>query len=320
MNIQVQTKHYLGLSVAPKRIADVLAIAVSSHAYLPKTEDLASDWVASVAAPAFKLIRQQAGKAVPSFCSIGTGSGLDVLAAIELLGSTRVGFTDLQEDVVDTAVHNVRDNLRASETVAFEYGAGDLLSPLAGQPHYDVIYENLPNVPLAADTDITDSRNSGHYLEKRAEPIPELVHRQMLDLHYLALRQAKDYLTETGSVYSTLGGRVALDVFRQLGELAGFSAEIFTYTWKVQAEAAEVLAGYAKQEAEGLGPFHFYRVADLKAVFADVVLETSGRQAFALEKALAPKALSAKAALSAWQKGEAIGHTVVVLKSTPKAP
>ncbi len=319
MNIQVQTKHYLGLADAPGRIADVLAIAVSNHAYLPKTEDLGSDWVATVAAPAFKLIRKQAGKAIPSFCSIGTGSGLDVLAAIELLGASRVGFTDLQSDVVDTAARNIRDNLCATGTVVFEYGAGDLLAPLSGQPRYDVIYENLPNVPLASDADITDSRNSGHFLGKRAEPIPELIHRQMLDLHYLTLRQAKGYLTETGSVYSTLGGRVPLEVFQQLGELAGYTAEIFTYTWKVQAEAADVLAGYAKQEAEGLGPFHFYRVKDLEAAFADVAVETSGSQAFALEKALAPKQLSAGEALSAWREGEAIGHTVVVLKSTPKA-
>ena len=318
MKIQVNTKHYLNLPDNPERIADTLDIDVSSHAYLPKTEDLSSDWVAYIAVPAFKLIRKQYGRAVPAFCSIGTGSGLDVLSAIELLGAERVGFTDLQQDVVDAAARNVRQNLQEKETVILEYGAGDLLSPLYGQPLYDVVYENLPNVPLATDAEITDSRNSGHFLEKREETIPELVHRQMLDLHYLALVQAKGYLKEGGAVYSTLGARVDLDVFRELGRLAGYDAEIFTYTWKVQAEAEDVLTGYARQEAEGLGPFHFYRVADLEAAFAGVDVETSGVRASELEKALASKQLSAVDALSAWKQGEEIGHTVAVLKSSLK--
>lgn len=319
MKIQVNTKHYLNLQDSPQRIAGTLAIEVSSHAYLPKTDDLSSDWVAYIAVPAFKLIRKQYGRPVPAFCSIGTGSGLDVLSAIELLGAERVGFTDLQQDVVDTAARNVRQNLQGNEKVVLEYGAGDLLSPLYGQPQYDVVYENLPNVPLAADTEITDSRNSGHFLEKREETIPDPVHRQMLDLHYLALVQAKGYLKEGGAVYSTLGARVALDVFRELGGLAGYDSEIFTYTWKVQAEAEDVLTGYARQEAEGLGPFHFYRVADLKAAFAGVDVETSGIRASELEKALASKQLSAADALSAWKQGEEIGHTVAVLKSSLKA-
>ena len=317
MNIQVDTKRYLNLQEPPWKIAEQLAIEVSSHAYLPKTEDLSSDWVAYIAAPAFKLIRQQAGQALPAFCSIGTGSGLDVLTAAELLGSKRLGFTDLQQDVVDAAERNVRRNL--TNNAELEYGAGDLLAPLAGKGRYDVIYENLPNVPLAVDTEINDSRNSGHYLEKREETIPALVHEQMLDLHYLALVQAKDYLTENGAVYSTLGARVPLEVFRELGRLAGYHAEIFTYTWKVQAEPEDVLTGYAQQETDGLGPFHFYRASDLKAAFDGIDVETSGLRALELEKSLASKQLSATEALAAWKQGETIGHTVAVLKSSPKA-
>lgn len=317
MNIEVDTGRYLNLQDKPEHIKEKLDIEVSSHAYLPIIDDLSSDWVAYIAVPAFKLIRKQAGKAVPAFCSIGTGSGLDVLAAAELLGAERLGFTDLQQDVVDAAERNISRNLTGKAVL--EYGAGDLLSPLVGQPKYDVIYENLPNVPLAVDAEINDSRNSGHFLEKREEVIPALVHEQMLDLHYLALVQAKQYLNEGGAVYSTLGGRVPLDVFRELGRLAGYQAEIFTYTWKVQAEAKDVLTGYAKQEADGLGPFNFYRASDLQKAFADIDVETSGVRALELEKSLAGKKLSATQALAAWKQGEVIGHTVAVMKSSPKA-
>lgn len=316
MSIVVDVNKYLALNGATKRIKDYLSIEVADHAYLPKTEDIKSDWVAYIAAPAFKLIREKLGHDIDSFVSIGTGSGIDVLAGIELLGAKRVGFTDLQRSVVAAAAQNVRNNLKSND-IEFEFGDGDLLQPLKnGKRNYDVIYENLPNVPLANNTKIEDKRNSGHYLEKREEAIPEFVHEQMLDLHYLALKQARDYLAQNGAVYSTLGGRVPLSAFIKLGELAGLHSEIFTYSWKVQAEPKDVISGYAAQEKAGLGPFRFYRAEDLQKAFANVSVKDSGCRAFEIEKSLNSVKLSATAAFEAFKKGEVIGHTVAVLKSS----
>ena len=316
MSIVVDVNKYLALNGATKRIKDYLSIEVADHAYLPKTEDIKSDWVAYIAAPAFKLIREKLGHDIDSFVSIGTGSGIDVLAGIELLGAKRVGFTDLQRSVVAAAAQNVRNNLKSND-IEFEFGDGDLLQPLKnGKRNYDVIYENLPNVPLANNTKIEDKRNSGHYLEKREEAIPEFVHEQMLDLHYLALKQARDYLAQNGAVYSTLGGRVPLSAFIKLGELAGLRSEIFTYSWKVQAEPEDVISGYAAQEKAGLGPFRFYRAEDLQKAFANVSVKDSGNRAFEIEKALDSVKLTATAAYEAFKKGEVIGHTVAVLKSS----
>ena len=318
MSIVVDVNKYLALNGATKRIKDYLSIEVADHAYLPKTEDIKSDWVAYIAAPAFKLIREKLGHDIDSFVSIGTGSGIDVLTGIELLGAKRVGFTDLQRSVVAAAAQNVRNNLKSND-IEFEFGDGDLLQPLKnGKRNYDVIYENLPNVPLASNTKIEDKRNSGHYLEKREEAIPEFVHEQMLDLHYLALKQARDYLAENGAVYSTLGGRVPLNAFIKLGELAGLRSEIFTYSWKVQAEPEDVISGYAAQEKAGLGPFRFYRAEDLQKAFANISVKDSGKRAFEIEKTLDSVKLTATAAYEAFKKGEVIGHTVAVLKSSLK--
>lgn len=319
MSILVDVKKYLALEESPKRIQDYLSVAVTDHAYLPKTEEISCDWVAYIAAPAFKLIRENAGHDLESFASIGTGSGIDVLTGIELLGASRVGFTDLLKSVVNAAAENIQKNLKSANSVKLEYGAGDLLQPLEnGERRYDVIYENLPNVPLADNIKIEDKRNSGHYLEKRVEVIPEFVHEQMLDLHYLALKQAQDYLAEKGAVYSTIGGRVPLRALIKLGELAGLSSEIFTYSWKVQAEPEDVISGYAAQEKAGLGPFHFYRASDLQKVFANVSVKESGKKAFEIEKSLESSKLSAEEAYETFQKGEVIGHTVAVLKSSAK--
>ena len=319
MSIVVDVNKYLALNGATKRIKDYLSIEVADHAYLPKTEDIKSDWVAYIAAPAFKLIREKLGHDIDSFVSIGTGSGIDVLTGIELLGAKRVGFTDLQRSVVAAAAQNVRSNIKETSKIEFEFGNGDLLQPLQnGKRNYDVIYENLPNVPLVSNTKIEDKRNSGHYLEKREEAIPEFVHEQMLDLHYLALKQARDYLAENGAVYSTLGGRVPLSAFIKLGELAGFHSEIFTYSWKVQAEPEDVISGYAAQEKAGLGPFRFYRAEDLQKAFANISVKDSGKRAFEIEKTLDSVKLTATAAYEAFKKGEVIGHTVAVLKSSLK--
>ena len=319
MSILVDVKKYLVLEESPKYVQDYLSVAVTDHAYLPKTEDITSDWVAYIAAPAFKLIRENLGHDVEAFASIGTGSGIDVLTGIELLGAKRVGFTDLQKSVVNAAAENIKKNLKNADSVELEFGAGDLLQPLQnGKRHYDVIYENLPNVPLTDNIKIEDKRNSGHYLEKRVEVIPGFVHEQMLDLHYLALKQARDYLANKGAVYSTLGGRVPLSAFIKLGELAGLSSEIFTYSWKVQAEPEDVISGYAAQEKAGLGPFRFYRAADLQKAFVDISVKESGKNAFEIEKSLESSKLTAKEAYEAFQKGEVIGHTVAVLKSSVK--
>ena len=319
MSILVDVKKYLSLDNTPKHVQDYLSVAVTDHAYLPKTEDITSDWVAYIAAPAFKLIRENLRHDVEAFASIGTGSGIDVLTGIELLGAKRVGFTDLQKSVVDVAAENIKKNLKNADSVELEFGAGDLLQPLQnGKRRYDMIYENLPNVPLTDNTKIEDKRNSGHYLEKRVEVIPEFVHEQMLDLHYLALKQARDYLADKGAVYSTLGGRVPLSAFIKLGELAGLSSEIFTYSWKVQAEPEDVISGYAAQEKAGLGPFRFYRASDLQKAFADISVKESGKNAFEIEKSLESSKLTAKEAYEAFLKGEVIGHTVAVLKSSVK--
>lgn len=323
MSIKVDTKKYFDIDKTTL-VKDEFNITVEDHAYLPHIDDIENDWLAFIAVPAFKLARKKHdGKAFSSFASIGTGPGLDVLAGAEILGAHKLGFTDLQESVVSTAAANVRDN-SADSSFNLVYGAGDLFDPFRGKAandenqRFDVIYENLPNVPLSQDKVVTDSRNSGHYLEERQEPIPGEVHANMLDLHFLALNQVSSFLNDDGFILSLMGGRVSLDSFVRLGELAGVQSEIFTYGWKVQAEPEDVIGGYADQEAQGYGPFTFYRSEDLAAAFDGINVETSGAKAFEIESKLADKKLTATEAFEIWKKGGSIGHTVVVLKSYAK--
>lgn len=317
--LDIDTSTYLGLGREPLRVPRRLAIELSDRAYLPRLDDLASDWVAHVATPAFKVLRNRKRQPIRSFCSIGTGSGLDVLAAIETLGPARVGLTDLHEDVVETANRNVRRNSLATPAVVIESGFGDLLAPLRPyKSRYDVIYENLPNVPLAESQHIDVARTSSNCVAPRKESVPELVKRQMLDLHYLALKQAEDYLENGGQVLSTIGARVPLETLVTLGVLGGFQSSFLTYTWKVQADPQDILVQHARQQDQGNGPFYFYRASTLRDVFGTVPIESSGETAFEIERSLLSERLDAGRAYAAWKQGDIIGHTVAVLMSERK--
>lgn len=318
-HLSVDSRHFFGIpglqTIKPK--AEIL---VTNHCYLPQTEDLEADWVASVAAPAFKLIAQQRpAENRRSFCSIGTGSGLDALAAIEILGAREVGITDIHRDVVETAVRNISDNLQVSGAVTLHAGYGDLLAPLQGSgAHFDIIYENLPNVPLTDDDNLEADRTSSGYVPPRSEQVPQSVRDSLLVLHYLALLQSRDFLKPGGAVLSTLGARVPLQSFLDMAEQAGFSASFLTFTWKAQADPRDIIGSYAAWQKRGLGPFYFHYAEDLQAAFAGLDLAEAGRRALEIEEALAPKRLDAIAAFEALRRGARIGHPVAVLQSELK--
>jgi hypothetical protein len=314
--LAISTRRYLGLDAAPAHLREQLAIRVTAHTFAPRADDLLADWVSTIAAPAFKLIRRREGPKA-AFASIGTGAGLDALAAVELLGSTQVGVTDVHEDVVATAVANIRDNLVDPRRLALESGAGDLLSPLAaGGVRYDLIYENLPNVPVADAAALATGRVSSGHVPPRPERIPALFHRNLLALHYVALLHAKNHLAPGGSVLSMLGARIPLGVYYELSLQAGYRPEIFTYGWKVQAEPGEMLRGHLAQEQAGLGPYHFYPAPVLSEVFQNLSLEDAAARAFEIEQTLAPHRLSSGTALAAHQRGEVVAHTTVALRSS----
>lgn len=298
------------------RITDQVEIELADRAYLPDLADLKRDWVASVAAPAFRVLARNRARPTRAFASIGTGSGVDALAAIELLGAEVVGITDLFDDVVAAAVRNVRRNVRAEATVTLHAGAGDLLAPLSGAGvKFDVIYENLPNLPVDRNRNIETDKTSAAFLAPRSEAVPDFVSDWLLTMHYLALVQARHFLTTNGVVLSTVGARVPLEALAQMSRSAGLAPRVLTYGWKVQADADDVISTYATWERQGLGPFRFYKADALAAAFADLDPGEAGAIAAEIERSLAGEQFSAVAEWEAHRSGARIGHTYVVLQS-----
>jgi hypothetical protein len=93
----VDSRSYFRLG-KPSRIAPTLRIGLSEHCHVPALDDLDADWLASVATPAFHILsRTRPAARRNSFLSIGTGCGLDALAAIEILGSSHAVAALLSE-------------------------------------------------------------------------------------------------------------------------------------------------------------------------------------------------------------------------------
>lgn len=121
--------------------------------YLPKVDNPRMDWVASVAVPAF--MAHNAQNKVRSFATIGTGAGLDAIAAVEIFDLERLAITDLHQAVVDAAAENVRTATAGFGKVCLFAAAGDILAPLVDQGGgYDLIYGD--SSPLFLPVILTD--------------------------------------------------------------------------------------------------------------------------------------------------------------------
>lgn len=97
---------------------------------------------------AFKAYQSGGFGNVHRFATIGTGSGTDVVAALDtFLELSGVAMTDMHEEVVKTAKSNVLSATEKSSGsvrgVALQATAraGDLLLPLKGEEPFDLIYE-----------------------------------------------------------------------------------------------------------------------------------------------------------------------------------
>ncbi|KAJ7871413.1 hypothetical protein B0H14DRAFT_2345199 [Mycena olivaceomarginata] len=316
LEVDVDFEHFF-LIGKPRRIPPRFTIELTEHTYLPKIDNPRRDWVSSVAVPAFLAYRAQ--NQVRTFATIGTGAGLDAIGACDIFDLDQIAVTDIHEGVVDAARRNIC-KATAGIGVHLVAATGDLLCPLADHSGtYDLIYENLPNIPMRPDCAIDDGQTSATYVPGRTEEIPLVATANLLALHFLALCQAKPLLSPNGAVLSSIGGRVCIDILLEMAVEAGYSAKILTYTWKIQSEPEEVIGGYKKNQEDGLGPFYFYPVSVLEKNFGCMTPAEAGSKAKQIEATLYQHRADAAVAYDLHANGLIMGHTVVIVQSKPAA-
>ena len=314
---KIDTVEYFNLKSKPVNIKEQLNIKIIDHAYLPGSKE--SDWFAHSALPALKVVEKNRPGEIKSFLSIGTGPGIDILAVAEIFGLIKLSLTDLRESVVKSAIQNIKSNLLEPEKVEINGYPGDLFEPLRknGSPRFDLIYENLPNVPIPEEKDINISRHCTRYLSERKEKIPKEVKSALLDLHYLAIQQVPEFLEENGALLSLISGVIPIDTITNIEKyIDDVKTEVLFYNWNVQSSFYNVAETYVRQEEQGNGPFIFYREKDLREAFEGISDEESGKKARDIEKSLENKRLTATEALQVLKQGENIGYTIVILKTS----
>ncbi|KFY93014.1 hypothetical protein V500_03958 [Pseudogymnoascus sp. VKM F-4518 (FW-2643)] len=319
------TKFY---GIKPTNVDRRFDLILSDLSYLPKVNKPRADWVVTAALNAFRAYQSGGFNTVRRFATVGTGSGTDVIAALDTFPALdSVALTDMHDEVVNIAKLNVLSATERSEWSIRDIAqrsvarAGDLLLPLRGEEQFDLIYENLPNIPLPNQGNLKNGQTSSTYVGDRStDRIPATVSAALLELHYVCLVEAKAFglINPSGSVLSSVGGRVTLVDILSMADLAGYTARILTLSWKEQSEPESVIGGYADQEEKSGREFYFYPVAILEAVFEGRTPAGAGLCAEQIEQELVAKRLCATEALRKHQQGMKIGHTVVVVASTPK--
>ncbi|OCQ53250.1 N5-glutamine S-adenosyl-L-methionine-dependent methyltransferase [Photorhabdus australis subsp. thailandensis] len=300
----------------PTNLKEPLNITVTPNTYPPKIDNQRADWVVTAALPAFNALSRQ-GHKVRNFAAIGTGAGIDALVATEILTPSTLTVTDLHEDVVKLAQRNLHRNI-TKDDISIHAVCGDLCEPLMSLGiKFDLIYENLPNIPLPETVHLLEGVNSSTFAIWEQPETSTNEQNYLLELHRLFLKQAKPLLTETGKAVSCIGARVPLESMLLMARTEGYEPEIIVYNWKEQSEPFDVISGYACNQQKGLGPFYFYPVDAVRETFKFISSEYAAKNAQEIEKRLAPYAIDAESALSHLNQGEQLAHTVAVIASTP---
>ncbi|KAF7592446.1 hypothetical protein BBP40_000227 [Aspergillus hancockii] len=292
-----------------------------------KVDNPRADWAVIAAFNSFQAYqRGQLGK-VRRFATIGTGSGTDMIAALETFSDLEFGaMTDLHQSVVNAAKRNVMDateDYAPCHTVAKSIyaSAGDLLLPLRDQEAFDLIYENLPNIPLTATRSLTDGQMSSTFIgDRTADRVPTHVSEALLDLHYVCLNQARvmGLIKPSGAILSSMGGRIPVQSMLDMADAAGYTGRVVSLAWKVQSEPETVIGEYAENQKKGSGKYYFYPTSALERVFGDLSPAAAALHAEQIEQNLYHHRLDAEVALEQHHAGIEIGHTVYVMASVLK--
>jgi hypothetical protein len=277
----------------------------------PIERDVESNWVWHAFRGMERLRRslEAEGHAPHSFAAIGTGAGVDAIGAGFIFPTLdTIAVTDIEPGVLDQGLANVRENVRAGVSVIGQ--AGDLCCPLyALRRRFDLIYANLPNLPVPAKASGAIDFNTCY--AERDETLDAKLAAYLLGFQYMFLKSARQVLNANGSALLMIGGRFPHDMFGRLAELSGYVFDELLCCLRLETDLATTIGAYAAHEGEI--EFDYY-LFDESTRALEGKGELSGAE---LKAALTPYRLSAREAGAAGARGKRIGHTLHMIRATP---
>jgi len=287
-----------------------IEVRLTEYTY-PLEPSLEQSWL-PIAFRAFERLARR--RAFEHVLIVGTGNGLDALAAVEILDPRALTVTDLHEESLAVSRENVITHLVDPDSVALGFHAGELMSCVPGDRSFSLIYENLPNVTSSPSHDLRRGTIVGRFYPAAESGVPEPYARYMLDLHYRLLEQARPRLESGGGVLTAIGGRLPADVVYDLHRACGLRPELIAFDVKLQAEPELMVPPYRRAEDEQGARYTFY-APDAITIVAD--LRTSGLDGQPLVDAAASDldrlSMSAGEAAARVERGLAVAHSVLMI-------
>jgi hypothetical protein len=298
---------------APRCVRRPVAIRLTDETY-PLEPSPEQSWL-PIAFRAFAALAAESP--VEDLLILGTGNGLDVLGAAETCPDLRrVVATDLHQACVDVARENVRANLVDACGVAWELHAGHLLDAVPSERTFDLVYENLPNLPAPAPArpDLRRGTIGGRFYDAGDLAVPEPFAAYRLALHHRCLCDARPRLHPGGGVLTALGGRVPLEVALDLHRASGYEPRLVVFDVKLQVEAQLVVPAYREAEERDGVALTFY-AGEAIALVANA--RAAGLDGGALAAAVAPGLdrlpMSATEAEARVRRGAPVAHSVLMI-------
>jgi hypothetical protein len=257
-----------------------------------------------------------ARSAVEDLLVLGTGNGLDVLGALEIFDDLkRLTATDVHRACVEVARANVIENTTSlAAGVALDFRSGSLMEPVPPERRFDLVYENLPNLPAPETDQLRRGTIGGRFFDAADVAVPARFAAHRLALHHRVLVEARPFVRAGGAMLTALGGRVALGVIFDLHRACGYEPALVAFDVKRQVEPELVVPQYARAEAEHGVRFTFYAS---EAIAPVARVRASGLEGQDLADAVAGDlerlALSAREAERLVRRGTPVAHSVLMV-------
>jgi len=305
-----------GIPINGKR---TIEIKLNEHTYLPEGE-LEKGWLPQVL-KGLKKLSNQDNSHIKDICIVGIGPGIEAIAVSKLFSPHRLICTDIHPEVPAIARENIIkncDNMDNQNLVCTECNL--LCYLIENNIKVDMLYENLPNIPMDAPSNEiikVNSSTASFYSSDMLNGIPDFIESSMLGLHYQFLIQAKKCLKPGGIVICSIGGRIPYNKIKKMFLEMNFKPEILHCDMILQLAAAEVLQGYITAQKKYKNKFLFYEYEEGKKMLSKA-METSKT----IEDALEDESLknstigfdAANAYFKLFSGNTEIGHTGLIIK------
>ena len=281
--------------------------------YVSNIEDPRNHWL-YYTFRGFERLRDR-GTPVHHFVSIATGPGIDAIGAMEILSPKRVTVTDLVPVAIERARENITRYQKTGKKIPVTFAVGNLCEPL-GDDRADIIYANIPNIPIEPDRkdQLMDGITAATFFDpETVKGVPTRINKHLLALQYTFLQQAKNNLTPDGMVVVNLGARFPIDIVSELFDRAGYNHGVLYFGFKKQTEPEDTIPGYARHEGDGVTFTYYPYKQAVQLLEAKQIQDVDD-----LMEMLKPLGISASEGLQRSRQGEEMGHIVTLLEAKPR--